>query len=446
MEKNRNVGEFIIGFSLDPLLSQRQEPASQVITFLFAGILAVYLGMLAYAFVSTKWLDRVRKSNMRLVDGELGENEGSKSPIAEFQDIDDALKQLRLDALELIELQSKARADERIRYVAIHDPLTDHCNRRRLDEHAEQFSTNTPEQSDWLEILHIDLDGFKDVNDKSGHHEGDTVLKIAGRRLGQLRSTAMAIDIFLVGSDEFVVVCLHETRAASEAEPLAPAQDVVESLGRPYITKEADDATFVEVSRVSASVGVTIAPIQDLDLECSLTEADKAMYAANAQGKDTCVLFTPELSDARTERPQLKALRLSTKHTSWPNSAAICCRDTISRAQCPLKNSQRSISNMIVLLKIAVLSVFLQAATAVHADERDELEVLFVNPGFAHGFWGSVTDTMRAAAEDLNINFTVLDADRDRIKMLDLTEQAASRGICDHRQRTPTGPDVSASS
>jgi len=83
---------------------------------------------------------------------------------------------------------------------------------------------------------------------------------------------------------------------------------------------------------------------------------------------------------------------------------------------------------MITLLRFSLVSVFLHVASIAQADDRGKLDVLFINPGFAHGFWGSVTETMRAAAEDLDINLTVLDADRDRIKMLDLTRQALSSG------------------
>ncbi|MCY4334779.1 MAG: ABC transporter substrate-binding protein [Litoreibacter sp.] len=83
---------------------------------------------------------------------------------------------------------------------------------------------------------------------------------------------------------------------------------------------------------------------------------------------------------------------------------------------------------MAVLLRLFITSVFLVVGSASKADDQKVLNVLFINPGFADGFWGSVTETMRAAAEDLDINLTVLDADRDRIKMLDLTREALSSG------------------
>lgn len=55
------------------------------------------------------------------------------------------------------------------------------------------------------------------------------------------------------------------------------------------------------------------------------------------------------------------------------------------------------------------------------------IDVVFLNPGFEHGFWGNVTSTMEAAAEDLSINLEVLSADRDRIKMLNHLREVASR-------------------
>lgn len=81
---------------------------------------------------------------------------------------------------------------------------------------------------------------------------------------------------------------------------------------------------------------------------------------------------------------------------------------------------------MMTWLRILVTLGCCLVGSLAQAQQRDRLDVLFINPGFATGFWGSVTETMRAAAEDLDINLTVLDADRDRIKMLDLTTQALS--------------------
>lgn len=73
---------------------------------------------------------------------------------------------------------------------------------------------------------------------------------------------------------------------------------------------------------------------------------------------------------------------------------------------------------------MALVLLILLTPQDASAKDRDRLNVLFVNPGFSTGFWGSVTETMRASAEDLSIDLTVVDADRDRIKMIDLTEQA----------------------
>ncbi|MEM9342186.1 MAG: ABC transporter substrate-binding protein [Pseudomonadota bacterium] len=74
------------------------------------------------------------------------------------------------------------------------------------------------------------------------------------------------------------------------------------------------------------------------------------------------------------------------------------------------------------------LSMLIAASTwGADAQAEDELNVLFLNPGFETGFWGSVSDTMRAAAEDLRINLEIMDADRDRIRMLDQAQTAIGR-------------------
>lgn len=58
---------------------------------------------------------------------------------------------------------------------------------------------------------------------------------------------------------------------------------------------------------------------------------------------------------------------------------------------------------------------------------NQSIDVVFLNPGFEHGFWGNVTSTMEAAAEDLAVNLEVLSADRDRIKMLNHLKDVAGR-------------------
>lgn len=58
---------------------------------------------------------------------------------------------------------------------------------------------------------------------------------------------------------------------------------------------------------------------------------------------------------------------------------------------------------------------------------KEPVDVLFINPGFEHGFWGNVSSTMKASAEDLSINLEIVSADRDRIQMLMLIREAVSR-------------------
>ena len=67
--------------------------------------------------------------------------------------------------------------------------------------------------------------------------------------------------------------------------------------------------------------------------------------------------------------------------------------------------------------------------TYAHSKQNEKIDVVFLNPGFTHGFWGAVTSTMKASAEDLNINLEVLSADRDRIKMVNFAQAIAKREV-----------------
>lgn len=165
-------------------------------------------------------------------------------------------------------------ADERrgLALAASIDPLTGLVNRRGAAEAIADAAARSRNES--VALLVIDLDGFKDVNDNSGHLAGDVVLK----RVSQaLRATARGEDMVARwGGDEFIVVAvLDEDRALALGDRL-----------RDTIKQRAGAAASIEVT---GSVGVAVrdAPIDDL---AWLQRADEAMYLAKRSGGDATVL------------------------------------------------------------------------------------------------------------------------------------------------------------
>lgn len=157
--------------------------------------------------------------------------------------------------------------------VAKHDALTGLANRLLLRERFLDASQAALRTGNRVAIHFIDLDGFKPVNDSHGHPVGDAVLQEVARRL---EASLRAEDtVARLGGDEFVILqadVLHE----GEAEMLA--RRLIRRLSAPYAI---ENATI----RISASLGIAMAPDVALDLERLLACADAALYRSKLGGK-----------------------------------------------------------------------------------------------------------------------------------------------------------------
>lgn len=157
--------------------------------------------------------------------------------------------------------------------LAKYDALTGLPNRLLLRERFHETSLASERTGNGLAVHFVDLDGFKAVNDGYGHLAGDAVLDQVSRRLqAALRSED---TVARVGGDEFIVV-QAEVRHESEAEMLA--RRVIRQLSAPY---EIDGVSV----RISASVGIALAPQLGSDLETLIACADAALYRSKGGGK-----------------------------------------------------------------------------------------------------------------------------------------------------------------
>ncbi|MBC7442298.1 MAG: GGDEF domain-containing protein [Ramlibacter sp.] len=134
------------------------------------------------------------------------------------------------------------------------------------------------------QVLFLDLDDFKDVNDALGHGAGDALLvDVAARLLRCSRPTDLCARL---GGDEFAVLLRNTTPEAAASV----AQRMVEAINAPFLLGGAGGRSV----QVGASIGVaTAAP--GVDVEGLVHRADVAMYAAKARGKNRVEFFTPGL-------------------------------------------------------------------------------------------------------------------------------------------------------
>jgi diguanylate cyclase (GGDEF)-like protein len=156
-------------------------------------------------------------------------------------------------------------------HEANHDVLTELLNRRaftaRLD--SEFADSNRVERCG---LVLIDLDDFKEINDRLGHHLGDVVLTEVADRLRDLQEPGQVIA--RLGGDEFAVLC---TKVDRVSELMAWAERLRASLSQPLV-----QCGFPVAS--SASVGVAVWPDHGHDHDSLLQAADLAMYAAKKTG------------------------------------------------------------------------------------------------------------------------------------------------------------------
>ncbi|MEX2332762.1 MAG: two-component regulator propeller domain-containing protein [Pseudohongiella sp.] len=180
------------------------------------------------------------------------------------------------------EVTRRQQAEEEIRKIAYYDYLTGLPNRRLFMSLGDQALITAAREHTKAAILFVDIDLFKEINDKWGHDVGDSVLVVLAERI---RSVLRASDIVCrMGGDEFVLLLTdikdHQF-AARVADKLKQAitapVDILESVSR----------ESHQVS-VGVSIGISLYPEDDNDLERLLVAADQAMYTAK---KDAQAVF-----------------------------------------------------------------------------------------------------------------------------------------------------------
>jgi diguanylate cyclase (GGDEF)-like protein len=189
----------------------------------------------------------------------------------------------------------RMQAEEAVKYVAMHDTVTNLPNRVMFNQRLEQAIAQAQRHTRQLALMFIDLDRFKNINDTLGHETGDQLLRDVAERLKvNLRSGDIVARL---GGDEFVVLLEDLSDAVSVGNV---AEKLIGALG----------CNFVIAGRevhITASIGISTYPGDAHDVRSMMKYADIAMYRAKEQGRNTFQFYSDHINVHSLERLTLES-------------------------------------------------------------------------------------------------------------------------------------------
>jgi len=229
-------------------------------------------------------------------DGEKRTYQVSKIPFTDPGTGDPSMLGIAIDVTE------SKRMEERMRTLAFHDALTGLPNRQHFRALLEENLNATDRRDRRAALLFLDLDRFKQVNDRLGHAHGDALLRTVAERLSDCirlsdqiiapESTERQSTVSRLGGDEFTILL---TDIGDPLDAAVVAMRILESLG------ERVEIGGQEIY-TSASVGIAIYPDDSSDADDLFRQADQAMYAAKRRGRSRYAFFSPSMTEASERR------------------------------------------------------------------------------------------------------------------------------------------------
>jgi diguanylate cyclase (GGDEF)-like protein/PAS domain S-box-containing protein len=215
----------------------------------------------------------------------------------------------------MLDITERREAEERLTYLAYHDSLTGMPNRAMFDELLELSLARARRADRGVAVLALDVDNFKLINDSLGHEVGDHLItQIAARLQEATRDTDL---VARPGGDEFLMLLadleqtspvVDENGAAISAQ--AVAHRVLESFEAPF---EVDGTELY----VTASIGISVFPLDAADATSLLRNADSAVYLAKANGPGGYVLNHLENDGALSKLSLSTRLRKAVEQKDW---------------------------------------------------------------------------------------------------------------------------------
>ncbi|MFN3349953.1 putative bifunctional diguanylate cyclase/phosphodiesterase [Pseudorhodoplanes sp.] len=184
-----------------------------------------------------------------------------------------------------------AQGEQRLRYLALHDPLCGLPNRNYFGERLEQVIAEVQKGSPSAAVFYIDLDHFKDVNDTLGHPVGDELIRNVTARLSSLLRPQDLVS--RLGGDEFAVIM---TGGADAAMLQRTAERIIQSICAPYTIGGHNIL-------IGASIGIaTIDQKSEVEAADVMRYADMALYRAKNEGRNRACIYDAAMDADLSER------------------------------------------------------------------------------------------------------------------------------------------------
>jgi len=197
-------------------------------------------------------------------------------------------------AIAVRDLRARKQAEEHIRFLAHHDPLTGIPNRSSFNNRLDQEIERARARGQHVAVLCLDLDRFKEVNDLFGHSTGDLLLQTVATCVGGVLAGNHMVA--RLGGDEFAVIL------PGISGPLAAgrvAESILEAI-------RAENARSTAAALISTSIGIALYPDDAPDRHALLSHADTALYRAKADGRGTYRFFEAKMGEEVRERRLLE--------------------------------------------------------------------------------------------------------------------------------------------
>ena len=204
---------------------------------------------------------------------------GRRTLLLNARQIEREVGKERIILLAIEDITERKKYEEKIQQMAFHDSLTGLPNRKLFSDRLGIVLAQAKRNKKKVGIVMLDLDNFKDVNDKLGHDVGDTLLKAVAERLsGTLRKSD---TVARFGGDEFVLI-FPDMEVIEEA--IQVVQKIIDRFHKPFLI---DTHQLV----VTTSIGIAVYPNDGMDEEILMKNADIAMYQAKQAGRARYQLY-----------------------------------------------------------------------------------------------------------------------------------------------------------